>query len=55
MKVKLPRGVLVAALQRGQELLVPHGPDTVEPGDRVLIISTSDLAAKLSEFLEAPR
>jgi len=50
-KLKLPRGVLVAALKRGEELLVPGGNDTVEPGDRVLMITTSDLASKLEEFL----
>ena len=53
MKVKLPRGVLVAALQRGDQLLVPSGRDTVEAGDRVLLIATTDLGSKLTEYLEA--
>lgn len=50
-EIKLPRGVLVAALQRGEKLLVPRGADRVEHGDRVLLITTSENAAKLADFL----
>jgi trk system potassium uptake protein TrkA len=49
--VKLPRGVLVAALKRGDRLMVPRGADQVEPGDRVLLISTAENASKLADFL----
>jgi len=49
--IKLPRGVLVAALKRGDRLLVPRGADQVEPGDRVLLISTAENASKLADFL----
>jgi trk system potassium uptake protein TrkA len=50
-EVKLPRGVLVGALRRGEKLLVPKGSDRVEPGDRVLFITTSENAPKLADFL----
>jgi trk system potassium uptake protein TrkA len=50
-ELKLPRGVLVAAMLRGEKLLVPRGPDRVEPGDRVLIITTTENASKLGDFL----
>lgn len=49
----LPRGVLVAAVQRGASMLVPRGGDRIEPGDRVLLISTADSAPKLNSFLSA--
>lgn len=49
--IGLPRGVLIAALRRGKKLLVPRGDDRVEPGDRVLIISTTESAAKISEYV----
>lgn len=52
-EVGLPRGVLVAAVQRGSEVHVPRGGDRVEPGDRVLLITTSEKAAKISAFVEA--
>jgi len=50
--IGLPQGVLVAARQRGDELVVPLGADSVEPGDRVLIVLIADLVGKLTEFLE---
>lgn len=50
-EVSLPRGVLVGALRRNGSLLVPRGTDRVEPGDRVLLIATTESAAKLTEFL----
>jgi trk system potassium uptake protein TrkA len=50
-EVKLPRGVLVAALQRGDHLLVPRGSDRVEPGDRVLLITTTENEPLLARFL----
>lgn len=50
-EVKLPRGVLVAALARGDQLLVPRGSDRVEAGDRVLLITTTESEPKLARFL----
>ncbi len=50
-EIKLPRGVLVAALKRGDRLLVPRGADRAEPGDRVLLITTAENAPKLGDFL----
>ncbi len=53
-KLGLPRRVLVAALERHGRLLVPRGADRVEPGDKVLFITTTDTAHRLDPFLEAP-
>jgi trk/ktr system potassium uptake protein len=50
-EVGLPRGVLVAALGRGERLLVPGGRDRVEAGDQIVLITTTDRAAKLEEYL----
>ena len=50
-EIKLPRGVLVAALRRGEKLVVPRGSDRAEPGDRVLFITTTERAGKLADFL----
>jgi trk system potassium uptake protein TrkA len=50
-EISLPRGVLVVALRRSGDLLVPSGADRVEPGDRVLIIAATESAAKLTDFL----
>jgi trk system potassium uptake protein TrkA len=50
-EVDLPRGVLVAAMRRGDRLLLPRGHDRVEPGDQVLIITTTEKAARLDHYL----
>lgn len=52
-EAKLPKGVLVAAIQRGEQLLVPRGEDRVEPGDRVLLITTTENEPKLAQFLRS--
>jgi trk system potassium uptake protein TrkA len=50
-EVKLPRGVLVAALLRDESLLVPRGSDSAQPGDRVLLITTTENEPRLARFL----
>jgi len=50
-EIALPRGVLVAALRRGEKLRVPRGEDRVEAGDRVLLITTTEAAPKLADYL----
>jgi len=47
----LPRGMLVAAVRRGERIVVPRGDDRIEPGDGVLIIATTDEVGKVSEWL----
>jgi len=50
-QVKLPRGVVVAARCRAGALIVPRGGDRIEPGDLVLVITTTETAARLDEYL----
>ncbi len=50
-EIGLPRGVLVAAVQHGGRISVPAGGDRMQPGDRVLLITTADAAARLDGFL----
>jgi trk system potassium uptake protein TrkA len=52
MSLGLPRGVLVAALVRDDLPVFPRGDTQVQPGDRVLIVSRSDLSGKISEYIE---
>ncbi len=51
----MPKGVLVAALQRGDRLLVPKGDARIQPGDEVLLITTTRDASRLDPFLEGER
>jgi trk system potassium uptake protein TrkA len=51
-KIDLPRGVLVAAVERNGRILVPSGDDVIEVDDHVLLITTSDQTGRLDAFLE---
>lgn len=50
-QLRLPDGVLVAAISRGEQLLLPRGSDRVEPGDRALLITTTENEPRLARFL----
>jgi len=52
MDVGLPKGVLIAALERGDQTLLPKGGDQIMAGDRLLIVAMSDLSTQLNKFLE---
>jgi trk system potassium uptake protein len=47
-ELDLPRGVLIAALRRGERILVPRGGDRVEAGDCVLVVTTIEEAQRVS-------
>lgn len=51
-KLGLPKGVLVAAVERDGQIVVPSGDHQIEAGDRVLLITTAENASKLDSFLE---
>ena len=40
-RLTLPRGVLLAAMLKGDRVVVPHGDDMVEPGDHVVVLCTA--------------
>jgi len=48
----LPRGILVAAVQRAGKIVVPGGGDRMEPGERVLLVTTRKLASRIDDLLE---
>jgi trk system potassium uptake protein TrkA len=50
-EIELPKGVLIAALQRGDVMIVPRGSDRIEPGDRILLVTTTENAHNLGDFL----
>jgi trk system potassium uptake protein len=48
----LPRGMLVAAVERGDRIFIPGGADRIEPGDRVLLVATAEMASQVDAVLE---
>jgi trk system potassium uptake protein TrkA len=49
--IDLPRGVLVAAVRRGDLLRVARGDDQIQAGDQVLLVTTTENASRLDAFL----
>ncbi len=51
-ELKLKDGVLIAAIMRGRSVITPHGLDTIESGDRVIIVSQVLGITSLEELLK---
>ena len=48
----LPTGALVVAIQRGEEIWVPHGHDTIEEGDLLVLFSLQESLDKVVAAFE---
>lgn len=50
-KVKFPKGALVGAIIRGEEIIIPRGDSVTLPGDRLIILSLKKALPKLEKLL----
>jgi trk system potassium uptake protein len=50
----LPEHVVIAAIIRNSEIVIPRGITSFEAGDEVLLFSDSDGATKIKELFETP-
>ncbi|MDA0367008.1 MAG: Trk system potassium transporter TrkA [Proteobacteria bacterium] len=48
--VKLPAGVIIGALARGDEVIIPRGDTIIETGDRVIVFATRDMVKKVEKL-----
>lgn len=46
-----PRGCVLVAIIRGEEVIIPHGEDTLQPGDSVISVTSVDEEDKLRKIL----
>ncbi len=51
MDVKFPKGALILCFQRGDKVVVPRGETVIEPGDRLVILSTRNNISKVESAL----
>ncbi|TDI45891.1 MAG: Trk system potassium transporter TrkA [Acidobacteria bacterium] len=54
-ELDLPPGALVVSVQRGDEIWVPHGNDTIEPGDLVVFFAASQVLEEAVAALQSTR
>lgn len=52
MTLKLKNELLIAALTRGDKTFIPDGKDTIELGDRVIVVTTNMGLNDISDILE---
>jgi len=50
--LKIKRDVLVSGIIRGGHVIIPTGADIIEPGDSVIIVTTSPHFTDLDEILD---
>jgi trk system potassium uptake protein TrkA len=50
-KIKFPSGTLVAAIVRGEELIIPRGDSIILPHDHLLIFSVKESIPKIEKLL----
>jgi len=50
-KVKMPKGAIVGAIFREDEILIPKGDTVIKPGDRLIIFALQQVLPKLEKLL----
>jgi trk system potassium uptake protein len=50
-KVKFPKGALVGAIVRGDEIIIPRGDSVIKPKDRLIILTVRKVLPKLEKLL----
>jgi len=50
-KVKFPKGALVGAIVRGDEIIIPKGDDVIKPKDHLIILTVQKALPKLEKLL----
>jgi len=50
-KVKFPKGALVGAIVRGEEIIIPKGDSVIQEKDRLIIFATQKVISKLEKLL----
>jgi trk system potassium uptake protein TrkA len=46
----LPRGAIMGSIQRGEEVIIPHGDTGIEKGDRVVVFALPSAIDETTDF-----
>lgn len=50
-KVKFPKGAIVGAIVRGEQIIIPRGDSIIKPKDRLIIFALQQVVPKLEKLL----
>ena len=53
--VSFPRGTIVGAIVRGNQIIIPRGQDAILPGDRAIVFTLPDAVANVERHFDAAR
>ncbi len=45
-----PKGMIIGALVRGEEIIIPHGETVLEPGDRLVVFTIPSVSDNLNKY-----
>jgi trk system potassium uptake protein TrkA len=48
--VDMPRGAIVAAISRGEQIIIPKGDSQILPGDRVILFTLPEAISKVEQL-----
>ena len=51
-KMKFTKKLIIAAILRGKSVIIPRGTDTIEVGDKVVVVSESMTLLDISDILK---
>ncbi|MFA5636370.1 MAG: Trk system potassium transporter TrkA [Anaerovoracaceae bacterium] len=54
-ELKLPEGIIIAAVHRGDQAIIPNGDTIIEEGDKVIIFFLLSNLQKLEKFFQAKK
>ena len=49
--ISFPKGTLLVCITRQEEIIIPSGQSTVQPGDRIILFAVQDAVKKLEKML----
>ncbi|OWZ84990.1 Trk system potassium transporter TrkA [Natranaerobius trueperi] len=55
IEAKFPRGILIGAIVRQDQIIIPGGQDVILPGDRVIIFATSKTNKLVDKYFSKPK
>ncbi|MBR7141159.1 MAG: Trk system potassium transporter TrkA, partial [Clostridia bacterium] len=49
--MKLKKNVLIAAILRGNDAIIPSGDDVIQSGDKIIVVSSQHRLCELSDII----
>jgi trk system potassium uptake protein TrkA len=51
-EIHFPKGGIIGTIIRGEEIIIPRGPDMILPGDEVIVFAVPETISEIEKFFE---